>query len=278
MEIIEVGDQYYISAKSALADDRTRVLKHNDTFAIFDRYGDIQPVGLGEQGIYDHGTRFLSRLTLQIAGERPMLLSSTIREDNALLAVDLSNPDMLEESLPRGALHLYRSKFLWDSVCYEKLRVHNYSLCAVESWLTLLFDSDFADIFEVRGQRRERRGQRLADVSEGPTGASSSVFLSYRGLDEVVRRMRIHCEPAAKVTPGAMQLPFHLEPHEAWSSWSLSRVKPTPSLNPKNSLPTTARLGRRGLCCGIETQKGARSIRPTNSSIAGSAGLMPTFR
>src|SRR5579862_3216435 len=105
MEVIEVGDQYYILAKSALADDRTHVLKHGDTFAVFDRYGDIQPVGLGEQGIFHGGTRYLSRLTLQIAGHRPMLLSSSVREDNAILAVDLSNPDINDKNtllLPRG--------------------------------------------------------------------------------------------------------------------------------------------------------------------------------
>src|ERR1051326_7134384 len=94
MEVIEVGDQYYILAKSPLADDRTLVLKHDDTFAIFDRYGDIQPVGLGEQGIYHAGTRFLSKLVLQIAGKRPMLLSSTIREDIFCLEFAPLNPDL----------------------------------------------------------------------------------------------------------------------------------------------------------------------------------------
>lgn len=49
MDVIEVGDQYYILAKSSMADDRTRVLKHGEAFAVFDRYGDIQPVGMGEQ-------------------------------------------------------------------------------------------------------------------------------------------------------------------------------------------------------------------------------------
>ena len=96
MDVIEVDDQYYILAKSSLADDRTLVLKHGDAFAVFDRYGDIQPVGLGEQGLYRDGTRFLSRLVLNLGGMRPMLLSSTVREDNVLLAVDLTNPDVYE--------------------------------------------------------------------------------------------------------------------------------------------------------------------------------------
>jgi hypothetical protein len=34
-DILRVEDEYYVRASSALADDRTRVLKHGDTFAIF---------------------------------------------------------------------------------------------------------------------------------------------------------------------------------------------------------------------------------------------------
>jgi len=44
-EIIQVKDQYYIQAASCLADDRTRVLKQGETFAVFDCRGDIQPIG-----------------------------------------------------------------------------------------------------------------------------------------------------------------------------------------------------------------------------------------
>ena len=52
----------------------SRVLKHGDTFAVFDRYGDIAAGGAGEQGLYHAGTRFLSRLELRLEGGRPLLL------------------------------------------------------------------------------------------------------------------------------------------------------------------------------------------------------------
>ena len=42
-DVIQFKDQFYILATSSLMDDRTRVLKHGETFAVFDRYGDIQP-------------------------------------------------------------------------------------------------------------------------------------------------------------------------------------------------------------------------------------------
>ncbi|HEY0870682.1 MAG TPA: glycogen debranching N-terminal domain-containing protein, partial [Acidothermaceae bacterium] len=81
-ELLEHQDTFYIQATSSRTDDRTRVLKNSDTFGVFDRFGDVQPVGLGEQGVYDDGTRFLSRLELRIGGRRPLLLSSTVRKEN----------------------------------------------------------------------------------------------------------------------------------------------------------------------------------------------------
>src|SRR5215472_3522268 len=119
-DIIEAGNQYHISAQSSLADDRTRVLLFGDTFAVFDRYGDIQPLGYGQQGLFFQETRHLSNLQFRIAGVRPLLLSSAVREDNILLAVDLTNPDLQlanGESVMRGSIHLYRTKFLGDGVC-----------------------------------------------------------------------------------------------------------------------------------------------------------------
>ena len=73
-DVIEVDQQFYIRASSALADDRTRVLLNGDTFAVFDRSGDIQPVGFGQQGIFHNETRHLSRLEMLFCGFRPLLV------------------------------------------------------------------------------------------------------------------------------------------------------------------------------------------------------------
>src|SRR5688572_17616101 len=86
-------DPFYILATSPLADDQKRVLKHGETFGVFDHYGDIAPEGMGEEGLYHEGTRFLSLLLLKLGNNRPMFLSSTVKEDNDLLAIDLTNPD-----------------------------------------------------------------------------------------------------------------------------------------------------------------------------------------
>jgi glycogen debranching enzyme len=210
-DVIKVEDRYYILATSSRAADRNRVLKHGDTFAVFDRVGDIVPIELGEEGIYHEGTRFLSRLALRLGTSRPLLLSSTVKEDNDILAVDLTNPDIARDGtmvLPRGTLHVLRSKFVWDGTCYEGIRISNYSMGPAALSLTLEFDADFADIFEVRGMLRAHRGQRLAPTVEG-----STVVLAYRGLDAVLRRTIVECSPVPQaLSADSVRFDLQLKP------------------------------------------------------------------
>lgn len=192
-DIVRIRDQFYVLATSPRVDDRTLVLKEGDTFALFDRYGDIHPVGLGEQGLYHEGTRFLSHLELRLGNHRPLLLGSAVKEDNAILTVDLANPDFSTDGqvvLPRDTVHVFRSAFLWKGTCYQQFRIRNYALHPIDISLSLRFEADFVDIFEVRGAKRERRGQRLGDVVE-----QNSILLRYQGLDGVVRQTRLEFSP-----------------------------------------------------------------------------------
>jgi glycogen debranching enzyme len=191
---LETTQKYYISTAAAPADDRPQVLKYGDLFAVFDRYGDIQPTGLGEEGLYYEGTRFLSDYVLQLGDSHPLLLSSNISRDNFLFTADLTNIDVATDDnvhIARGNLHLHRSKFLWEGVCYEKFRITNYSLSPLSVWLRLVVDSDYADIFEVRGTTRKKRGTRLPSVIR-----HDRIVLAYEGLDKRVRKTQISCAPA----------------------------------------------------------------------------------
>ncbi|HYM23549.1 MAG TPA: glycogen debranching N-terminal domain-containing protein, partial [Vicinamibacterales bacterium] len=81
-DVIEVGDQFYILATASRAAQRTAVLEHDDTFAVFDYSGDIGAYGIAEEGLYHEGTRYLSRFSLRVNGKRPLILSSRVKEDN----------------------------------------------------------------------------------------------------------------------------------------------------------------------------------------------------
>src|SRR5262249_60049527 len=115
-----------VLAAASFADDRTRVLKHGDTFAVLDHYGGMKPGGLGEEGLYHESTRFLSRLSIDLEGQRPFFLGPSSRGDNGQLAVALTNPDRLEGDelrVPFGTLFLDLRTFLWERVLYQQLRV-----------------------------------------------------------------------------------------------------------------------------------------------------------
>jgi len=190
---IRLGEEWYILAASSPPDERRRVLKDGSTFALFDRFGDIQPIGLHEDGIYHGDTRFLSHQELRINGVRPMFLNSTVRDDNGLLIVELMNPDINsgeQNFIQKGLLHIFRAKLLWNNALQEHVRVVNYGLESVTALLSIEMDADYVDIFEIRGFQRRRRGVMLQ-----PEIGAEQLVLGYRGLDQVVRRTRITYQP-----------------------------------------------------------------------------------
>lgn len=213
-------DQFNIVGSSSLTDDHMKVLKQGDTFGVFDRDGDIRCGRPGPQGLYHEGTRFLSRFELTINGDPPLLLSSTVKQDNVLLNVDLTNPDMTHEGQPRiarGSIHLSRARFLWKGLCFERLRIHNYSLLPIPVRLAFTMDADFADLFEVRGKKRERRGRRLETLL-----SKDGLSLGYEGLDHVVWRVTVHCSPApTAVHPDEIRCETLLPAREA-VQWDLT--------------------------------------------------------
>ena len=173
-DVIQVQDQFYILATSKAA-ERTAVLKNGDTFAVFDYSGDVAAIGLGQQGLYHEGTRYLSRFRLRLNGHSPLLLSSRVKDDNDFFGADLTNPDIpLDEDhvLAHDLVHLFRARFLWEATWHERIRLWNYSRGPVHVSLTFDVDADFADIFEVRGTPRERRGARLEPLFRDTTRAS----------------------------------------------------------------------------------------------------------
>ncbi|HVN18511.1 MAG TPA: amylo-alpha-1,6-glucosidase [Dongiaceae bacterium] len=211
MDEIGTAQQYYIAAGSSPSDDRARVLKYGKCFAVFNRYGDIEPLGLGEHGIFYRGCRHLSEFVLSLWGARPLLLSSTVKSDNFGFIADLANVDVGDDhgiSVPRGTLHIVRSRFLWRDVAYEEIRVVNYGLKSLRVPVRIAFSADYADIFEVRGMRREHRGRRLEDQI-----SSNSILMTYEGLDHEERRTRISCDPAPeKITSADIQFEASLDP------------------------------------------------------------------
>jgi glycogen debranching enzyme len=207
---------FYIES-APFQERRPRALKQGCTFAVFDPRGDIAGTARSPEGIYHHDTRYLSRLELRLNDAPLLLLSSNVQEDNVVLSVDLTNPDLFRNGriAVRGEMiHVNRRKYIWQNCCYERLLIHNFDLVAHDLTLSVGFAADFADMFEVRGQRRPERGRLSIERC-----SSSIVALRYVGLDRVERVTTLDFEPApTRLDSVGASFSMTLEPGEAMRS------------------------------------------------------------
>ncbi len=206
---------FYVAGTEASTRPR-RTLKHGDCFAVVDSYADIGATPGGPDGLFFHDTRHLSQLEISLNGQQPLLLGSNVRDDNSILTVDLTNPDIhLDQNriLPKDVLHVVRTLFLWRGTAYQRMRVENHGDRPFDLRLSLAFASDFADLFEVRGMRRKRRGTGSSRID-----GNTQVSLLYRGLDGGEHRTIVLFDPApAQLSSGLASYAFQLQPHETRS-------------------------------------------------------------
>jgi glycogen debranching enzyme len=205
---------FYISGTGSSTRPR-RTLKQGDCFAVFDSYADIGATPGGTDGVYFCDTRYLSHFEMLLNGVQPLLLGSNVRDDNSILIVDLTNPDIyLDQKLvqPKDVLHVVRTVFLLRGAAYQRFRMQNHGDSPFDVRLSIAFASDFADLFEVRGMHRDRRGAATVAVGE------AEVVLNYQGLDGVQRRTTMLFDPApAQLSGSVASYVFNLQPNECLS-------------------------------------------------------------
>lgn len=179
-------EEYHVASDSINYDDRTQVINHFDTFCIFDRRGDIHQQGKKAQGMFYKGTRFINQLELRLNNERPLLLSSSIKQDNEILSVDLTNSHMKECDIKENSLHIAREQFIRNGVYYEEINVANYAQKCCTFNLSLSFGSDFYDIFQIRGTQRH-----VEQPASSRVFTDNRIIFNYTGLDNLKRRTEI---------------------------------------------------------------------------------------
>ncbi len=186
-------------------------VKEGDLFLYTNELGQVPGTENSVLGLYYRDTRHLSRYVLSIAGRQPVLLSASAERGYAA-TIELTNLEARTADghvLPQASVHVRRTRFVSDRL-YELLRVRNYHQREVDLVLDLDFDADFADLFEVRGSRRRRRGSRLA-----PRVSDGTLTLSYLGLDDVTRQtiVRFHDRPES-LKQGRARFRLRLPPGE----------------------------------------------------------------
>jgi glycogen debranching enzyme len=210
-----VESPFYIPMTGPASRPR-RALKHDDTFVVLDSHGDIGASAGGPDGLFNADTRYLARLELALNDVQPLLLGSNLRDDNSSLTVDLTNPDIYRNGrlvLQKDMLHIVRTFFLWRGAAYQRIGLQNHGEHRASFDLTLSFDNDFADLFEVRGEKRKHRGIATSRLV-GP----SDVALEYTGLDGKPLSTMVHFDPRpTRLAANTATYHFELKPQQTTS-------------------------------------------------------------
>lgn len=196
-EEAKAREHFFVPPSASIQGRQPRALKSGDTFALLDPHGDALGAMHGPEGIYYRDTRHLSYCRLTICGDYPMLLGSAIDERMDTMLVDLANPDIVQNDtvvIPNGTIHVNRAKFLFDNCVHERIAVRNFDEQPHRLTIEVTIGSDFQDMFEVRGDRRPKRGQKLAAICTG-----NAVTHRYHGLDGIARSTQIRFEPAPRM-------------------------------------------------------------------------------
>ncbi|MGG6241981.1 amylo-alpha-1,6-glucosidase [Nodosilinea sp. AN01ver1] len=265
----------------------TLTLKGNDLFLITDTLGnvvnaeDVQVTS--SMGLFCRDTRFLSRLELQFEGQPPLLLSSTAQEGFALSAL-CANPyiasDDTHHEIRAETIGIQRDLVLQGGL-FEELTLTNYSTEPVEFELSISFDADFADLFEIRGQVREQTGTLLRPVrlaaESGPVfqngqigGDGKELTLAYQGVDRLLMESRIqfYQRPPDRFEGYTAVWRVALQPHA--TEVLGYRLQPFLDNQPWSSVNIPATLGQAVAAETMEEQRwreGVTSIRTDNRAL-----------
>ncbi|AWN42065.1 amylo-alpha-1,6-glucosidase [Methylobacterium durans] len=254
----EVLPQYHIEAQTSLVERPLRSLKYGEAFAVLDSYGDVGVLP-GPEGLYFQDTRYLSRLHFTIEDQRPLLLSSVMQDDNGALSVDMTTPDIRidahdDTSIPREVIAIERTKFLFKGSCYDRIGLRSYDSRKRTFRITITFDADYRDLFEVRGTNRTQRGKRSVQVA-----SEREVQFRYVGLDEVVRTTAVHFGPKPhRLEAGRAEFEVTLAPGERASLFIRIVCE---SHRAFTSAPAAERVGEEA-AAGLAAAAGSTGVRP----------------
>ena len=187
------------------------VRAHGTMFLVTDRQGDIAPSGARELGLFFEDTRYLSHYALAVSDGQIVRLSAEASHP-AYNQIDLmvSAPEecaFLDD--PKNFLHIRRRQIL-DGGLTEQIVFTNFLRRATTLDVRISFEADFADIFEVRGAIRSKRGRYRPGRVDG-----STVTLAYEGLCGALFQTTIaFARPPSELAAGVATYEIAIAPDE----------------------------------------------------------------
>ena len=186
--------------------DTVSILDGNE-FVVSDARGDIEESPTDPLGLFRDDTRFLSRWVLTINGQRPTLLSTdnlTYYRVSFFLAV-ATRTIYLDSQLS-----VQRQRSVGDGF-HEELSLDNHSKQPAELTVRLEAAGDFADLFEVKDDNRNKKGQLYRRAANGV------LTLGYR-RGTFQRETTITSSSDAEVSEEGLLYHVTIPPHGRWST------------------------------------------------------------
>lgn len=184
-------------------------LKHGEVYSVTNDYGDIDQSLMGT-GIFYKDTRFLKHYVMKVNGQPCIFL--TKKQNKGIENIfKLSNGDINagDSHYEKMDLEINRSQLIYDDVFYDKVEVINGSQKNINCSITFTLDAVFEDIFEVRGAKREKRGQIKSPIID-----NNRLVFSYEGLDEIERKLNVYGTKGIKVSENEITYQVSLAPGE----------------------------------------------------------------
>ncbi|MFI9529985.1 amylo-alpha-1,6-glucosidase [Micromonospora rosaria] len=183
-----------------------RILDGN-TFVVSEDTGDIEATPSEPTGLFSIDTRFLSRWVLTINGERL----------NALSYDDLQYYEARFFLVPGLATHYIDAKLsiirerAVTASFRETITILNHDERAVDLEIRMDAGSDFADLFQVKDEIVNKKGEHYTEVE------ADRLRLGYR-RGNFRRETTIASSETARFDQRGFAYTVHLEPNEEWST------------------------------------------------------------
>ena len=177
---------------------------------------DIRMSSTKEQGYFARDTRFVSGYRLKLGRVPPVLLNSAAVQPYSS-RFEFTNPDVVTINgiIPARSIHLRVDRQLSHGV-HEDFDVVNYNPYPVVIALEMSYESDFADLFDVKRHELVRRGMLQSEWDED----NGRLTTTYRHADfQRALQLRVdksHSPP--EFANGGILFRIELEPRQAWHS------------------------------------------------------------
>ncbi|MDT5026886.1 MAG: hypothetical protein QOE61_3312 [Micromonosporaceae bacterium] len=211
--------------------DRQISILKGSAFVVSDRKGDVTDSVGSPNGLFYRDMRHLSRWQLRLNGRQLEVLSAeNLEYDEAVFY--LIEPTGTIYRNP--ALSLMRRRQVADGM-RERLELQNHGLHGIEVEISLLFDADFADVFEVKDELTKKGELYRQREHHGVT-------LGYH-REDFRRETYIHARDAF-FTEESLTFRVCLEPREMWSATVVvtvgqARDEPLPQQMHEPDMPTS---------------------------------------